>query len=161
MHDGAGLSDATNPNGLVSNIIFENIDYDLLTIGPIPFPSKLIGYLTGSGNHELIDTDIAYETANGFSKVYGERYLTSNVQIMNKATKKYEYIGQRYRYFTTRHGMFSSTFVALRSLIPSRFTNHGLWSHFRFQGGQCRQNYHRRCLDEGRLVSECRHERAH
>lgn len=118
MHDGAGLSDATNPNGLVSNIIFENIDYDLLTIGPIPLPPKLIDYLIGSGNHELIVTDIAYETANGFSKVYGEKYLTSNVQILNKATKKHEYIGRRYRYFTTRHGRLSSTFVALRSLIP-------------------------------------------
>jgi 2',3'-cyclic-nucleotide 2'-phosphodiesterase (5'-nucleotidase family) len=33
LHDGAGLSDATSPNGNVSNIIFENVDYDLLTIG--------------------------------------------------------------------------------------------------------------------------------
>lgn len=42
LHDGAGLSDATDPNGLVSNIIFENIDYDLLTIGPIPSPPHLL-----------------------------------------------------------------------------------------------------------------------
>ena len=35
LHDGAGLSDATTPNGRVSNIIFENVDYDLLTIGKI------------------------------------------------------------------------------------------------------------------------------
>lgn len=115
LHDGAGLSDATNPNGLVSNIIFENIDYDLLTIGPIPFPPSCIDYLTVSGNHELIREDIAYETVNGFSKVYGERYLTSNVEILSKKTKEYEYIGQRYRYFTTPHGRLSSTFVALRS----------------------------------------------
>ncbi len=33
LHDGAGLSDATSPNGLLSNPIFENIDYDILTIG--------------------------------------------------------------------------------------------------------------------------------
>jgi 2',3'-cyclic-nucleotide 2'-phosphodiesterase (5'-nucleotidase family) len=33
IHDGAGLSDATTPNGNISNVIFENIDYDLLTIG--------------------------------------------------------------------------------------------------------------------------------
>ena len=117
LHDGAGLSDATNPNGLVSNIIFENIDYDLLTIGPIPSPPKCIDYLIGSGNHELILEDIAYETLNGFSKVYGERYLTSNVQILNKATKRYEYIGQKYRYFTTRHGRLSSIVVALRSHV--------------------------------------------
>ena len=33
LHDGNGLSDASSPNGLVSNPIFENIDYALLTIG--------------------------------------------------------------------------------------------------------------------------------
>lgn len=33
LHDGNGLSDATTPNGAVTNPIFENIDYDLLTIG--------------------------------------------------------------------------------------------------------------------------------
>lgn len=116
LHDGAGLSDATDPNGLVSNIIFENIDYDLLTIGPITSPPNCIDYLIGSGNHELISENIAYETVNGFSKVYGERYLTSNVQILNKATKKYEYIGQKYRYFTTRHGTLS-VIVALLSHV--------------------------------------------
>lgn len=33
LHDGAGLSDATDPNGLVSNPIFEDVQYDLLSIG--------------------------------------------------------------------------------------------------------------------------------
>ena len=33
LHDGSGLSDATTPNGRLSNPIFENVDYDLLTIG--------------------------------------------------------------------------------------------------------------------------------
>ena len=33
LHDGNGLSDAAKPNGLVSNPIFENIHYDLLSIG--------------------------------------------------------------------------------------------------------------------------------
>ena len=88
MHDGAGLSDATTPNGNVSNAIFENLDYDLLTIG----------------NHELYVTEIAYETFNNFSKVYGDKYLTSNVQIKNPATGQFEYIGSRYRYFTTEQG---------------------------------------------------------
>ena len=54
-------------------------------------------------------TDIAYETFSQFSKVYGERYLTSNVQIMNPATGKFEYIGGKYRYFTTAHGTSSLT----------------------------------------------------
>lgn len=57
-----------------------------------------------TGNHELYVTDIAYETFSQFSKVYGERYLTSNVQIINPATGKFEYIGSKYRYFTTKQG---------------------------------------------------------
>jgi 2',3'-cyclic-nucleotide 2'-phosphodiesterase (5'-nucleotidase family) len=88
LHDGAGLSDATSPNGNISNVIFENIDYDLLTIG----------------NHELYVTEIAYETFSQFSKIYGNKYLTSNVQIINPATGQFEYIGSKYRYFKTSEG---------------------------------------------------------
>lgn len=33
LHDGAGLSDAALPNGVISNPIFDEIDYDVLTIG--------------------------------------------------------------------------------------------------------------------------------
>jgi len=95
LHDGAGLSDATPVNGNVSNAIFQNIDYDLLAIG----------------NHELYVTEIAYEHFNNFSKVYGERYLTSNVQIINPATGKFEYIGAKYRYFTTEQGKTSTTML--------------------------------------------------
>lgn len=92
MHDGAGLSDATKPNGNISNAIFENVDYDLLSIG----------------NHELYVTEIAYETFSQFSKVYGDRYVTSNVQIINPATGEFEYIGAKYRYFTTEQGKLVS-----------------------------------------------------
>ncbi len=56
------------------------------------------------GNHELYITDIAYETFNQFSKVYGDKYVTSNVQIINPATGQFEYVGKPYRYFTTQHG---------------------------------------------------------
>lgn len=97
MHDGAGLSDATDPNGVTSNSVFDTIDYDLLTIG----------------NHELYVTEIAYETFANFSKHYGERYLTSNVQIINKTTGQFEYIGNRYRYFTTKHGIRIMAFGVL------------------------------------------------
>ncbi|KAH7081188.1 Metallo-dependent phosphatase-like protein [Paraphoma chrysanthemicola] len=97
LHDGAGLSDATTPNGNVSNAIFDNVDYDLLTIG----------------NHELYVTEIAYETFNNFSKVYGDKYLTSNVQIVNPATKELEYIGAKYRYFTTEQGLRIMAFGVL------------------------------------------------
>lgn len=97
LHDGAGLSDATSPNGLVSNPIFENIDYDLLTIG----------------NHELYVTEIAYETFGQFAKVYGDRYVTSNVKILNRATGNFEYVGVPYRYFTTALGLRVMAFGVL------------------------------------------------
>ncbi|MCJ1268414.1 hypothetical protein MMC22_008302 [Lobaria immixta] len=89
LHDGSGLSDSTKPNGLVTNPIWQTIDYDILTIG----------------NHELYVADISYETFNGFAKVYGERYITSNVQIKDPETGTLEYIGNRYRYFTTKQGL--------------------------------------------------------
>lgn len=97
MHDGNGLSDATDLNGEVTNSIHTQIDYDLLAIG----------------NHELYETDIAYETFSNFSKVYGEKYLTSNVEIINKATGEYETIGHKYRYFTTKHGLRIMAFGVL------------------------------------------------
>lgn len=33
LHDGNGLSDAALPNGVLSNPIFDEIQYDVLTIG--------------------------------------------------------------------------------------------------------------------------------
>lgn len=33
LHDGNGLSDATKPNGLLSNPIHQEVDYDVLAIG--------------------------------------------------------------------------------------------------------------------------------
>lgn len=97
LHDGAGLSDATLPDGLVSNPIFENLDYDLLTIG----------------NHELYLSSVAYETFSNFSKYYGDKYLTSNVQILNPATNAFEYIGYQYKYFTTPMGLRVMAFGVL------------------------------------------------
>ncbi|TIA24488.1 calcineurin-like phosphoesterase [Aureobasidium pullulans] len=103
LHDGAGLSDATGVasyggvNGELSNPIFEQLDYDLLTIG----------------NHELYVSEIAYETFNQFAKSYGERYLTSNVQIRNPSTGELEYIGKKYRYFTTKKGLRIMAFGVL------------------------------------------------
>ena len=91
------MSDATSLNGQLSNPIFENLDYDLLTIG----------------NHELYVSAIAYETFSNFSKAYGERYLTSNVQIANPSTGQYEYIGKTHRYFTTEKGLRIMAFGVL------------------------------------------------
>ena len=69
------------------------------------------------GNHELYITDIAYETFNQFSKVYGDRYVTSNVQIINPATGQFEYVGKPYRYFTTEHGESSSMLSDLNVIL--------------------------------------------
>lgn len=81
----------------MSNPIFENIDYDLLTIG----------------NHELYVSAIAYETFSNFSKVYGDKYVTSNVQILNPSSGQFEYVGAKYRYFTTEHGIRIMSFGVL------------------------------------------------
>ena len=97
MHDGNGLSDAIKPDGAVSDPIFTNLNYDLLTIG----------------NHELYLSDVAYETFNKVGKVYGERYLTSNVQILNRTTGQYEYFGNKFRYFTTEKGLNIMAFGVL------------------------------------------------
>lgn len=97
MHDGNGLADTTTPNGVVSNSIFEELDYDVLTIG----------------NHELYVTDVAYDTYLQFARYYGDRYVTSNVQIRNNATGNFEYIGEPYRYFQTRQGLRIMAFGVL------------------------------------------------
>jgi hypothetical protein len=57
------------------------------------------------GNHELYVTAIAYETFRNFSAYYGDKYLTSNVQIINPDTGVLEDIGAKYRYFSTENGL--------------------------------------------------------
>ncbi|KAK8124697.1 uncharacterized protein PG998_000456 [Apiospora kogelbergensis] len=89
LHDGNGLSDATSPDGEISMKIFERLNYDLLTIG----------------NHELYLAEVAYQTFDGIAKLWGDKYLTSNVQILNPKTNEFEYIGKQYKYFTTQHGL--------------------------------------------------------
>jgi hypothetical protein len=58
------------------------------------------------GNHELYVTEVAYQVFDDFSKYWGDRYLTSNVQALNPATGTWDYIGKTYKYFTTRKGKF-------------------------------------------------------
>ncbi|KAL2364403.1 hypothetical protein RJZ56_002661 [Blastomyces dermatitidis] len=97
LHDGNGLSDITTPNGAYSTDIFSQIDYDLLTVG----------------NHELYVTEVAYDTFANFSSVYGPRYLTSNVQILNDATGEFVDLGHKYRHFTTTYGLRIMAFGVL------------------------------------------------
>ncbi|KAI1802254.1 Metallo-dependent phosphatase-like protein [Daldinia bambusicola] len=88
LHNGAGLSDATSPDGEVSIKVFDKVQYDLLAIG----------------NHELYLAEVAYQALGEISAYWGEKYLTSNVQILNRETKEWQYIGNTHRYFTTKHG---------------------------------------------------------
>lgn len=97
LHDGAGLSDATSPDGEISMKVFDQVEYDLLTIG----------------NHELYLADIAYQALDEISTYWGEKYLTSNVQILNRQTGEWQYIGNTHRYFTTQHGLRIMAFGVL------------------------------------------------
>ncbi|GFF70664.1 uncharacterized protein PB2B2.06c [Aspergillus lentulus] len=87
FHDGGGLSDSTSPKGAVSDSIFENIDYDLLTIG----------------NHGVRTGAEALNIHHNLSRVFGDRFLTSNVDV--KENGVFKSIGNRYRAFQTRNGL--------------------------------------------------------
>ncbi|KAL2862292.1 Ser/Thr protein phosphatase family protein [Aspergillus lucknowensis] len=87
FHDGGGLSDSTSPKGAVSDSIFENIDYDLVTVG----------------NHGVRTGEEALNIHRNLSRIYGERFLTSNMDV--RVDGKLEAIGNRYRAFQTRNGL--------------------------------------------------------
>ncbi|GAM40376.1 hypothetical protein TCE0_039f12680 [Talaromyces pinophilus] len=87
FHDGGGLSDSTSPKGAVSDSIFENIDYDILTIG----------------NHGVRTGAEALNIHHNLSRVFGDRFLTSNVDVKENGT--FKSIGNRYRAFQTRNGL--------------------------------------------------------
>ena len=120
LHDGAGLSDATELNGEENNQLFEKIDYDVLT----------------PGNHELYLSEITYEHFNKFSKRYGDRYVTSNVKVYNPATSEFEYMGVTRRYFTTEQGlrimafgvMFNMTLNSNASQVIPALKRNGSWT---------------------------------
>ncbi|KAL2826136.1 Metallo-dependent phosphatase-like protein [Aspergillus cavernicola] len=87
FHDGGGLSDSTNPKGSVSDSIFQNIDYDLVTVG----------------NHGVRTVEEALNIHRNMSRVFGDRFLTSNVDV--RVDGKPEPIGNRYRAFQTKNGL--------------------------------------------------------
>ncbi|KAK5989115.1 Secreted protein [Cladobotryum mycophilum] len=97
LHDGNGLSDATKLDAEKSLPIFDEIPYDLLTIG----------------NHELYVSEIAYQMFNQYAKKWGDRYVTSNVKVYNQTSKEYEYVGATHRYFTTEQGLRIMAFGVL------------------------------------------------
>jgi hypothetical protein len=50
-------------------------------------------------------SEVTYEHFYNFSRRYGDRYVTSNIQVLNPATSQFDYMGVTHRYFTTDHGL--------------------------------------------------------
>lgn len=65
------------------------------------------------GNHELYLASVATLTMQAFASYWGEKYLTSNVNILNTKTGTYQPLGRQYRYFTTPHGLRIMAFGVL------------------------------------------------
>ncbi|CAI5759083.1 unnamed protein product [Candida verbasci] len=80
-HDGNGLSDITQPNGLYSTPIFIKQDYDLLTIG----------------NHELYLFENSKQEFETVATHFKDKYITSNVEFWDG--DEYVPFGQKYKYF--------------------------------------------------------------
>lgn len=90
-HDGNGLSDATEPNGIASIPIFNEMNYDLLTLG----------------NHELYYEDRVileyYSTAQ--SEKFKNKYVCSNVNFINDEGEEVTF-GNKYVYLETPKNKF-------------------------------------------------------
>lgn len=86
-HDGNGLTDATNPNGVEAAQIFNEQDYDLMTLG----------------NHELYmpeNSILEYNTAT--SHKFKNKYVSSNVEFINDDGHTVPF-GNKYLYFETKN----------------------------------------------------------
>ncbi|AMD22004.1 HGL336Cp [Eremothecium sinecaudum] len=84
--NGNGLSDAYKPLGLYTSKVFNEVDFDLLTLG----------------NHELYDESVTlmeyYETALNIK--FLEKYVSSNVEFLKEDGSLVPF-GKKYRYFET------------------------------------------------------------
>ncbi|ORZ01086.1 Metallo-dependent phosphatase-like protein [Syncephalastrum racemosum] len=103
-HDGNGLSDTTDPKGLVSQPMLTHIPYDILSIG----------------NHELYANEITQDVYHNFVPHWRGRYLTSNVYIKDAHSNQTVPIGEKYTYFT---GEFGTRVLAFGFLFD--FTGNG------------------------------------
>ena len=91
-HDGNGLSDATVPNGIESTKIFNEQDYDLLTLG----------------NHELYteENSILEYYATATSSKFKNKFVSSNVEfILEDGITKVPF-GSKYSYIKTQNKGF-------------------------------------------------------
>ncbi|RAL02629.1 Ser/Thr protein phosphatase family protein [Aspergillus ibericus CBS 121593] len=86
---GNGLSDKSKTPGEVSNKLFRNVDYDLLT----------------TGNNDLYFDYITKQVQTDIAEYYGDHYLTTNLDVDFNDGHGPISIGKRYRYFTTKHGL--------------------------------------------------------
>ncbi|CAK5275130.1 unnamed protein product [Mycena citricolor] len=103
LHDGTGLTDGFPAGGVDardSNEFFKQMPYDVLAIG----------------NHELYTYANTLDMHTNFAKHFGERYLSSNVNITifdaNNQTVSVP-VGNRYRKFKTRKGRRVTSFGVL------------------------------------------------
>ena len=83
-HDGNGLSDATVPDGALSQKIFMEAPLDIVTIG----------------NHELYHGEITRQEYDTLAPHFNDNYLTSNVDIL--VDGGWVSVGKRYRQFKTK-----------------------------------------------------------
>lgn len=104
--DGNGLSDATVPNGVATTPIFNELDYDLLTLG----------------NHELYSEDRAvleyYSTAQ--SEKFRKKYVSSNVNFVNDLGEEVTF-GNKYVYFETPKNKYRT--LAMSFIFNYQTTN--------------------------------------
>ena len=91
LHDGTGFSDATTVDGEQSMPVFDEIDYDLLTIGRAYYIVTCIESSADitKGNHELYESEVAYQMFNEYAGKWGDKYVTSNVKVYNDTSKEY------------------------------------------------------------------------
>lgn len=86
--DGNGISDASREVGYYSSQIFNEVDYDILTLG----------------NHELYTpggTELEYKKT-ALSPKFRDKYVSSNVEYVDANNKTFPF-GNKFMYFTTKN----------------------------------------------------------
>ncbi|OLL25589.1 Secreted protein [Neolecta irregularis DAH-3] len=101
LNDGNGMSDATAVSGERIRPLYtaRPCQTKLANLKELPFDILTIG------NHELYRPEIALDVYQNFAPFWGDRYLTSNVQIYDPNTGELNYIGKQYRHFQTKMGL--------------------------------------------------------
>lgn len=87
-HDGNGLADASDPTGIYVDRIFNYVDYDLVTIG----------------NHELYRGHIGIQDHLLVGSHFNDRYVVSNVEMLDPKSSQWIDMGHKFRNFTTASG---------------------------------------------------------